>query len=283
MIKKEINFFVIGTPIGNLSDISKRMIDTLNHIDYIYAEDTRSALKLLNHLGIKKPISAAHKDNEKSIVFDILKRIKNGEKIGLMSEAGMPTISDPGNIIINTLIDNNIYFEIISSPTALIHALIASGFSGSSFYFHGFLPHKKTDKLPIIRSLKNILTTIIIYESPHRLTETLNLLMSENFPLPIAICRELTKIYEETIFINDVSDIDKITIKGEFVIVINNNIKEDKSIKINIDDEYTPIITELYSSGFKSRDILTILRIFGIKRNQVYDLINKLKSEEIDS
>ncbi len=281
----DTKFYIIGTPIGNLSDISKRVIETINLVDIIYAEDTRSALKLLNHLGIKKTIFSAHKDNEKKVVNDILANINDNLKVGLMSDAGMPTISDPGNIIVKELISNDIKFEVISSPTALIHALILSGLSGEDFYFYGFLPHKKGEKLKIIERLTSIPSPIIIYESPHRLLETASMLL-DTFDSPIFICRELTKIFETSYFINNKDDLQNITLKGEFVIVVNNrkdgseNIFDETSGSINID--CNRVIKNLSKEDFSSKDMLKILKALGIKRNVAYSVINSIETDETE-
>lgn len=267
-----VKFYIVGTPIGNLSDISSRAIECLNNSDIIFAEDTRTALNLLNHLNIKKKILSCHKDNEKNITQKILDELSNGNTISLISEAGMPCISDPGSIVVKSLIENNIKFEIVSGPTALIHGIIASGFSGGSFYFHGFLPHKSSEKTNVINNLKNINSPIIIYESPHRIKDTLKILL-QNVATPIICLRELTKHYEERIEISNLDDIENITLKGEFVIVYNNlNIENNNSeYRINIEE----IARKLQKENFSSQDIVKILKILGVKRNDAYKVSYK--------
>lgn len=267
-------FYVIGTPIGNLSDLSKRAIDTLSQVDIIFAEDTRTALALLNSLGIKKTCKSYYKDNEKTATQNIMKHILNGDNVALVSEAGMPCISDPGVIIVRELINNNIPFEIIQGPTALIHGLIASGLSGSSFYFYGFLPHKEKDKIKAINDVLHINSPIIFYESPYRIKETLNVLL-DYFKTLISVTREATKKYEETIFIHNKDDIEKVTIKGEFVIVVDNS--SEKKQENNIIN-YENVIKELLNENISSKDILIMMKALGLKRNEAYKLINKLQS-----
>lgn len=270
-MKKNTNFFIIGTPIGNLGDISLRAIECLKKSDIIFAEDTRTALNLLNHLEIKKKVLSCHKDNEKKIIDKILQELSNNNIVSLISEAGMPCISDPGSEVVKELIKENISFEVVSGPTALINALILSGFSGGSFYFHGFLPHKSSEKLHIIKNLTKILSPIIIYESPHRLKDTLKLLL-EVFTPPIVCVRELTKIYEERIEINNISDIENIVLKGEFVIIINNSfIEKDTSTNNNLD--INNITKQLKRENFSSHDMIKILKILGVKRNDAYKII----------
>lgn len=269
--------YIIGTPIGNLSDLSKRAVDTLSSVDVIFAEDTRTALNLLNTLNIKKPCKSYHKDNEKTAAKALMECLLNGDNAALISEAGMPCISDPGAVIMQEIIKNNIKYEIIQGPTALIHGLIASGFSGSSFYFYGFLPHKKSEKEKEIQKLLKINAPIIFYESPYRVKETLTILLAY-FPAPAAVIREATKIYEETVFIYSIEDIDNITFKGEFVIVVNNAV-EHKEDKGRIELDYNKIIKELLNDNVSSKDILKMMKALGLKRNEAYELINMIQNK----
>lgn len=269
--------YIIGTPIGNLSDLSKRAVDTLSSVDVVFAEDTRTALNLLNSLNIKKPCKSYYKDNEKQASKSLMEYLLNGDNVALISEAGMPCISDPGAYIMQEVIKNNIKYEIIQGPTALIHGLIASGFSGSSFYFHGFLPHKKSDKEKEIQKLIKINAPIIFYESPYRVKETV-LMLLEYFPAPIAVIREATKMYEETVFVTNKEEVENITIKGEFVIVVNNAVEQEEDTN-NIDINYNKIIAELLSDNVSSKDILKMMKALGLKRNEAYELINQLQNK----
>lgn len=269
--------YIIGTPIGNLSDLSKRALDALSSVDIVYAEDTRTALSLLNSQGIKKPCKSYFKDNEKTAAADIIKSLLNGNKAALISEAGMPCISDPGSVVLKEVITHGLEYEIIQGPTALIHGLLASGFSGGSFYFHGFLPHKLKDKEKEVESLLHIKSPIIFYESPYRVKETLNLLL-KYFNPPVAVTREATKMYEESIFINNSQDIEKITVKGEFVIVVDNSKNNTESKTSNIENiNYTKIINELLKENVSSKDILKMMKALGLKRNDAYNLINNIE------
>ncbi len=269
--------YIIGTPIGNLSDLSKRAVETLSSVDIVFAEDTRTALNLLNSQGIKKPCKSYYKDNEKTAAENIIECLLNGDNAALISEAGMPCISDPGAVVIKEVIKKGLPFEIIQGPTALIHGLIASGFSGSRFYFHGFLPHKEKDKIKEIQNLLHIKTPVIFYESPYRVKETLNILL-DYFPAPIAVTREATKVYEETIYINSKEDIENITVKGEFVITVNN-IKDEQKEEKNITSlDYEYIIKEMLKENISSKDILKTMKILGMKRNEAYNLINQLQA-----
>lgn len=271
--------YIVGTPIGNLGDLSKRAIEALTNADLIYAEDTRTALNLLNALNIKNTIKSYYKDNEFKVYKEIIKKLEEGSNISIISEAGMPCISDPGHILVKEVIDLGLDYEIIQGPTALIHGLIASGFPTNHFYFHGFLPHKKNEKESEIENLKHILCPIIFYESPYRVKETLELLL-KHFSCEISVTREATKKFEETVIIKSIEDIEKINIKGEFVIVLNNSSKDNEELNntdsssfnnINIPE----IIKKLHNDNFSDKDILKVLKTLGIKRNEAYALIQK--------
>ena len=266
--------YIVGTPIGNLGDLSKRVIEILTNADIIFAEDTRTAMQLLNSQNIKNSIKSCHKDNETNAVKEIIDLLLQDKKIALISEAGMPCISDPGHIVVKSAIENNIPIEIAQGPTALIHGLIASGFSGSSFYFHGFLPHNKTDKENALKHIKNTISApVIFYEAPHRLKETI-LLILKYFEPPVSVTKEATKKFEQTFFINSIDDLEHINIKGEFIIVINNTVeKKDNNV------DFVNTVNELLKENFSNKDILKILKILGMKRNQAYDLINTLSSK----
>ena len=193
------SLYVIPTPIGNLKDITLRALETLKNVDYILAEDTRVVKKLLNHYEINTPIKAYHQHNEHKIYKKIVNEILEQQReVGLVSDAGTPGISDPGFLLIREAINNNINVVSLPGPTALIPALLQSGFSSDSFVFEGFLPHKKGRK----SKLSSLITenrTVILYESPHRLLKLLqeiNDLFESN--RKIAVTREISKIYEET-------------------------------------------------------------------------------------
>lgn len=269
--------YIIGTPIGNLSDLSKRAIETLSSVDIVFAEDTRTALNLLNSQDIKKTFKSYYKDNEKMAAESIMEYLNNGNNVALISEAGMPCISDPGAYIIKEVIKKNLPFEIIQGPTAFIHGLIASGFSGGSFYFHGFLPHKEKEKIKEIENLLHVNAPIIFYESPYRIKETLNILLNY-FPAPIAVTREATKLYEETVYINSKEDVENITSKGEFVITVDNSSAKIQENKNQISLDYKCIINKLLQENISSKDILKIMKVLGMKRNEAYNLINKIQA-----
>lgn len=269
-MEKKGKIYFVPTPIGNLGDITLRGIDLLKEADVIFSEDTRSTLKLLTHYGIKNHVKSFHKDNEKKSVDTVLKFFFEGKNIVVVSEAGMPCISDPGSMLVKRLCDEGIEFYVLPGATAFVVALIKSGFSTDNFYFKGFLSHKKSEKSKEINKLKDINSTIILYESPHRIVETLKLLI-DKFE-KICVVREITKIYEEKIYINSLDDIEKITLKGEFVIVIDNNFDNSISEKL---PEVEDLIKKLKETDFNSKQIMEILKILGFKRNVVYQVLSK--------
>lgn len=215
---------IVPTPIGNLDDITIRAVKVLNRIDILLAEDTRKTKKLLNHLSIKVKTVSYHQHNEHKNLQKFIHLIKSNELVGLVSDAGTPSISDPGFLLIRECIKNEIIVECLPGPTALIPALIKSGFSSEKFIFCGFIPAKKGRKTFLMKASKEE-RTMIFYESPHRLLRTLNDFKEIfNEQRDYSVSKEISKIHEETKNgkITDlISYYENKKIKGEFVIVVN--------------------------------------------------------------
>ena len=214
---------MVPTPIGNLEDITLRAITILKSADAVLAEDTRTSSILMKHLGISKPLQSYHIFNEHQSVQRLIERIKKGEKLALISDAGTPAVSDPGFLLVRECIKNDIEIECLPGPTALIPALVNSGLPTDRFTFEGFLPHKK-GRQTRLQSLQNEERTMVFYESPHRLLKTLQQ-FAEYFGAdrPASVSRELTKIYEETKrgSVQEIIDYyNEKTIKGEIVICV---------------------------------------------------------------
>jgi len=218
--------YIIPTPIGNLKDITIRAIEILKEVDLILAEDTRKSIKLLSHFDIITPMSSYHQHNEHKKLDSIIHKLKSGKTLALISDAGTPSISDPGFLLVRECVKNKINFETLPGPTALIPSLINSSFSSERFIFEGFLPIKK-GRVKRLDSLKDETRTIILYESPHKLIKTINdLIHTLGSKRRISVSRELTKIYEETIRgeLTEILDyFNNKKLKGEFVIVIEGN------------------------------------------------------------
>lgn len=214
---------LIPSPIGNLSDLTKRAIEEIENSDLIFCEDTRHTVKLLNHLEIKKTLKSYHKFNEHKIVESIINKLKNGYRVGLISDAGTPGISDPGYLIVKKCIEHNIEVECLPGPTALIPAIVISGLPCERFTFEGFLPIKKGRKTRL-EELSIEKRTMIFYESPHKLIKTLND-FSKAFgsEREISVTKEISKVFESTFrgkIVEVIEQINETKIKGEFVIVI---------------------------------------------------------------
>jgi 16S rRNA (cytidine1402-2'-O)-methyltransferase len=215
--------YIVPTPIGNLEDITLRAIKVLKEVDLILCEDTRRSKKLLNHLEIDVPLKSHHKFNEHSEVSYIVKKIVEGSNMALISDAGVPGISDPGFLIVRTCLENNIEIECLPGPTAFVPALVVSGLPIDKFIFEGFLPAKKGRKSRLVKlALES--RTMVFYESPHKLLRTL--LDFDNFfgsNRKISISRELTKLYEETLrgsIKEMVAIYSNKKPKGEYVIIV---------------------------------------------------------------
>ncbi len=228
--------YLCATPIGNLEDITLRCIRILGEVDIIAAEDTRHTIRLLNHFEIRKPLISYHEHNKYEKGREIVELLKSGKSIALVSDAGMPAISDPGEELVRLCIDNDIEIVPLPGPTASLTALIVSGFSTERFCFEGFLSSNKKDRRDRLKKLSNETRTIIFYEAPHRLLDTLDDIREQLGERRISVSREITKKFEETVRA-DISQVIGIfkerTIKGEFVLIIEG-INEKELIDIEL-------------------------------------------------
>lgn len=271
--------YLVATPIGNLDDITLRAINTLKEVDFIAAEDTRHSLKLLNHLNISKPLISYHRHNE-NIKSDLLiDKLLDNKNIALITDAGTPIISDPGEEIVKIALEKNIKVVPIPGACALITALISLGLNASSFSFLGFLPLNKKNRKQKLEEIQNSKNTVILYEAPHKLISTLQDLNKILENRKIVLAKELTKIHES--FISGTANelLQKIeNPKGEFVMVIegNNNSENDYLDFINslsLEEHY-----QFYSSqGFSKNDIIKkIAKDKNVSKNEIYQhFINK--------
>ncbi|CUU08952.1 16S rRNA (cytidine1402-2'-O)-methyltransferase [Candidatus Thermokryptus mobilis] len=215
--------YIVSTPIGNLSDITFRAVEVLKQVDLIACEDTRRTKILLEKFGLAKNLISYYNYNERQRAEEIIRELKSGKNVALVSDSGTPGISDPGFVLIKRAIEENITITPIPGPTAFVCALVGSGLPMDEFVFVGFLPHKKGRKTKL-KKLSEEERTVILYESPHRLIKTLNEILENFGDREIAVAKELTKIHEE-FFRGKISEVlKKLTsdkIKGEFVIVIS--------------------------------------------------------------
>lgn len=230
------SLYVIATPIGNLSEISPRVIEALNNCNYVFCEDTRVTGQLLAHLKIKKNLISAYENIEKQSSLKVIELLKSNENVALMSDAGYPGISDPGHIIIKETIKNNFNVVVINGPSALIQSVLASGFDTDHFYFYGFLNAKQSARIKELESLKDFKNTMVFYQSPHKILACLNDMLDIFGDRNICLCRELTKKFEEYIR-GTISEIIPIceTLKGEMVLVVEGK-KEQLIQSISLQD-----------------------------------------------
>ena len=269
--QKEVGIlYIVATPIGNLEDITLRAINTLKNVDLIAAEDTRHTLKLLNHLEISKPLISYHRHNENVKTDVLIKELKQGRKVALVSDAGTPGICDPGEEVIKKCIEEKITIISIPGACAMINALICSGLDTKEFIFLGFLPLNKKNRKEKLNEIQNATQTVILYEAPHKLETTLKDLKEIIKDRKIVLARELTKIHEEYIR----EDIDVLIekakdLKGEFVLIIERakNEKNNYLIDLPLEEHY-----EYYKKqGFSKKDIIKqIAKDRNVNRNEIY-------------
>ena len=269
--------YLVPTPIGNLKDITLRALDVLKEADFIAAEDTRQTLKLLNHFEIKKPLISYHKFNEQGKSNEIINYLEDGKNIALVSDAGTPGISDPGSVIVERCIQENIDFEVLPGATAITTALVYSGLDTTKFLFRGFLPRENKDRKSVVSELLNSQETLIFYEAPHRLLDTLTFLLDTFGDRRIAVCRELTKLYEQ-IYRGHLSEALKYFAenkpRGEFVLVLEGKkleeIKQEKRdswIDLSIEDH----ILKYMNDGISKKEaIKMVAKDRELPKNEVY-------------
>ena len=263
--------YIVATPIGNLEDITLRALKVLKEVDLIAAEDTRNTLKLLNYYEINKPLMSYHRHNEDGKSDYLIKKINNGENIALVSDAGTPGISDPGEVVIKKAIEENIEIIPVPGACAAINALVCSGLNTSEFVFLGFLPLNKKLRKEKLNEIKDESKTIILYEAPHKLKNTLEDLKEILETRKVVLARELTKIHEEFIR-GDIKEILKKSenLKGEIVIIIEGAEKTEKENMLNnlsLEEHY------LYyeNLGFEKKDIIKkIAKDRNVSKNEIY-------------
>ncbi len=269
--------YVVGTPIGNLKDITLRAIETLQNADIILAEDTRQTLKLLNHLNIEKHMISYHRHNEENKVQMVVSLLDEGKNIALVSDAGMPIISDPGQGLVKYLVENEYKIEVIPGVTALITAIVRSGMDSTRFTFEGFLSVSKKQRIKRLNELKDEIRTMIFYEAPHKILYTLKDMYEVFGQRNICICRELTKIHEEytnTTFEDAIEKIEKDGIKGEIVLIVEgkSEIELEKKRKEELEKvDPVQLVKEYIEEGIPKKDaIKKAAKQLGVNKNEVY-------------
>ena len=266
--------YICPTPIGNLEDITYRTLRVLNEVDLIAAEDTRHSVKLLNHFEISKPLTSYFEHNKDTKGVYLINKLLEGENIALISDAGMPGISDPGEDLIKLAIENNIEVDVLPGASAFVIALVGSGLNTHKFAFEGFLDRDKKLRRSRLEEIREEDRTMIFYESPHRLKDTLKDMLKILGNRQISVNRELTKKYQEVIR-EDIETVLKIyeekEIKGEFVLIVDG-FKGEKQAKNNYDElserEYVEV---LINNGLSKKDaIKTVCKDRKLKKDVVY-------------
>ena len=266
--------YLVGTPIGNLGDISSRVLDILEEVDFIAAEDTRNTLKLLNHFNIKKPLVSYYEHNKMQKGEELLQRLSNGETCALVTDAGMPAISDPGEDIVKKCHENDIKVSVIPGPCAFVCALALSGFPSKRFTFEGFLETDKKERKEHLEGLTLEKRTMIFYEAPHKLLSTL-IDMEKTFSnREVAIIKEITKIYENvniTTLSEAIKYYNEISPKGEYVIILKGSEEKENNPLNNLSiNDHIAFYTE---KGFSNMDALkAVAKDRGLRKNEIYKL-----------
>ena len=266
--------YIVSTPIGNLEDITYRAVRILREVHVIACEDTRTTRRLLDHYGISTRTVSYHEHNEQERARELIERLERGESIALVSDAGTPLLSDPGYRVVREAVEAGIPVEAIPGPSALLAALVASGLPTDQFHFAGFFPAKESQRLRLLESLGDEQATLIFYEAPHRILETLADLETVLPDREIAVARELTKIHEEVLRGTPASIRQTLStrdsIRGEFVVLVAKATKPAGG-EIPVEEA----VESLIHAGVSRMDALkTVARERGLSKREIYRLVN---------
>lgn len=269
--------YLVATPIGNLQDITLRALDTLKNVDVIAAEDTRHTLKLLNHFDIKKPLVSYHEHNKKESGEKIIKEVLDGKNFALVTDAGTPGISDPGEALVKLAIENGVEIYLIPGAAAFVYGLVVSGLPTTRFVFEGFLPTDNKGRRERFSEIKDEGKTIIFYEAPHKLIRTLNDLYENFGDRSIALCRELTKRYEDISRCKLSEAISTYKDKkplGEYVIIMEGRNKKEAELKKQMEYENISIeehIKNYMDDGMDKKDaVKKVAKERSLSKSEVY-------------
>ena len=274
--------YLVATPIGNLADMSERAIKTLSEVDFIAAEDTRNSLRLLNYFGISKPLVSYYEHNKRERGEEIVARLREGESCALITDAGTPAISDPGEDLVRLCAENGITVTAIPGACAMVNALALSALSTVRFVFEGFLPVQKKPRRERLKELEAERRTFILHEAPHKLRTTLaDLCEALGGNRKIALCRELTKLNEEVIrtTLSEACALyEEREPRGEYVLVIEGkekfgNNEADDGAEVSIDALRSEVDAKIAGGMGKNAAIKSVAEAHGMTRNALYDLL----------
>lgn len=264
--------YVVGTPIGNLGDLSPRAVETLNSVDFIAAEDTRVTLKILNHFNIKKPMVSYYEHNKRERGEVICERIESGENCAIVTDAGMPCISDPGELLVAQCAERGIGVVAVPGPSAVISALAISGLPTGRFTFEGFLSVTKKSRFEHLDSLKNERRTMVFYEAPHKLSNTLADMYETFGDRRLSIVREITKLHEQVIRTTLGKACEEYAeggLKGEIVLVVEGKTEEERP-ELTLEDAVKRAL-ELMEDGMSSSSAAKqAAKETGLRKNEIY-------------
>ena len=275
--------YIVGTPIGNLKDITYRAVETLGLVDFIAAEDTRVTQKLLTHFGIKKPLVSYHEHNRKYAGEAIIARITAGETCAVVTDAGMPCISDPGEDIVRLCADLGIPVEVVPGPTAALSALAVSGLDTSKFVFFGFPSTAKNSRAKMFEEAAAHTETLIFYEAPHKLEATLNDLLKYLGDRKISLCRELTKLHEEIIrtTLSEAASLynDENKPRGEYVLIIEGAACPPAA-ELRPEDAAAEVMSLVEGGAKLSEACKAVAKKTGFTKGELYSLCTKKRSPD---
>lgn len=270
--------YLVGTPIGNLEDITCRALRILSEVDLIAAEDTRHTLRLLNHFNISKPLVSYHDNNRISRAKELINKLKEGLDIALVSDAGMPSISDPGEELVSMAVSQGIKVTVVPGPSASLTALVLSGLPSGRFAFEGFLPRKRSDRVRFLETIRDEERTIIFYEGPHRLKTMLQDLYGVFGERRVSVLRELTKVHEEAIrgsLSEIISHFEVNDPRGEFVIVVEGAPPKEKKQDfscLSLEEHVEYYVKQ----GYERMDAIKLAaKDRGVSKRDIYNSINK--------
>ena len=267
--------YLVATPIGNLGDFSPRAVETLQNADFIAAEDTRVSMKLLRHFSIKKPLVSYHEHNRAAAGQAILARILGGETCALVTDAGTPAISDPGEELVRLCADNGVEVQSIPGCCACITALAVSGLPTRRFAFEGFLSANRTERKEQLQNLRSEERTMVFHEAPHKLRATLSDMLAVLGDRPIALCRELTKLHEQTLRMTLSAAVDYYNAnepRGEYVLVVSG--REKRTGPAVTLEEGVAMVLQRKAEGLRMKDaVRQVADDTGLNRNELYDAV----------
>ncbi len=263
--------YLVGTPIGNLEDITFRAVETLRSVDVIASEDTRHTRILLNHYNIKKPLISYYKHKEEEGAKEIIGLLDEGKSVALVTDAGMPSVSDPGAVLVRVLRDSGHKVTVVPGPTAVASAIALAGLKSNGFIFLGFLPEKKKDKDTVLKEADGANQPMVLYVAPHDVQDTLGYLYELFGSRNIYVIKEITKMYEK-VYTGRLGDIEIDNLKGEFVFIID---KKDKEEVVDM-SLYVAEVNELIKNGTSKKDAVKLVaKMRGVSKNTLYDLVHQ--------